>query len=332
MVATGLIRERWLDCVAAAPPLLVWIGFKIWMSRTAEQEFRYYVPTPEEQEAERYRHENEKRTRHSEMEKRFLHPALQADKLFTVMVHKEQEQLAREVLAAYPWFNKVKAVREENLEYDPTRDGPADAVGKAEWDAKSIASTDMLRSEGVTPFMTPGTVDTDVDSLYKQYPFPARESPSGFNSRVNLPYDNPSTDQLIPSQSRAEDYATPRRASRHMAYRDGQEPIITSPLLDRSQADDQGNYAVPYPPTSFNQPPHGYTPPAMRRMPTDYSDSSSNGGGDIGAPRAAVTYGGYDDPYEPYVQPSRQASGDDLNNFGAPRRPSGYQSGGYDLR
>jgi hypothetical protein len=46
------------------------------------------------------------------MEKRFLHPALQADKLFTVMVHKEQEHLAREVLSAYPWFNKVKAVRE----------------------------------------------------------------------------------------------------------------------------------------------------------------------------------------------------------------------------
>ena len=112
MVATGLIRERWLDSVAAAPPLLVWIGFKIWMSKTSEQEFRYYVPTAEEAEAERFNHENEKRTRHSEMEKRFLHPALQADKLFTVMVHKEQEQLAREVLSAYPWFNKVKAVRE----------------------------------------------------------------------------------------------------------------------------------------------------------------------------------------------------------------------------
>lgn len=325
MVATGLIRERWLDCVAAAPPLLVWIGFKIWMSKTSEQEFRYYVPTAEEQEAERFNHENEKRTRHSEMEKRFLHPALQADKLFTVMVHKEQEQLAREVLSAYPWFNKVKAVREENLEYDPTRDGPADAAGKAEWDAKSIASTDMLKSEGVTPFMTPGTADTDGDSMYKQYPFPSRESPSG--SRVNLPYDNPSTDHLIPTQSRAEDYQTPPRASRLM-YGDGE--VVTSPLLDRSQAHDQ--YAVPYPPTSFNQPPHGYTPPAMRRMPTDYSDSSSNG--DIGAPprQAAVTYGGYDDPYEPYHQPSRQASGDNLSNYGGRRQGSGNQSSGYDLR
>jgi hypothetical protein len=188
----------------------------------------------------------------------------------------------------------------------------------------------MLKSEGVTPYMTPGA-ETDTDSMYKQYPFPSRESPSGYNSRVNLPYDNPSTDHLIPTQSRAEDYGTPRRASRLLAYGDGQEPIATSPLLDRSQADDQGNYAVPYPPTSFNQPPHGYTPPAMRRMPTDYSDHSSNGGGDIGAPlrQGAVTYGGYDDPYEPYGQPSRQASGDNLSNYGGRRQGSGDQLGGY---
>jgi nitrogen fixation protein FixH len=82
------------------------------MSKTAGQEFRYYVPTPEEAQEERMRHENEKSLKASEVEKRFLHPALQADKLFTVMVHKEQEQLAKEILSAYPWFNRVKAVRE----------------------------------------------------------------------------------------------------------------------------------------------------------------------------------------------------------------------------
>jgi hypothetical protein len=90
------------------------------MTRTAEQAFRYYLPTPEEAEQERVgAFGGEKRTRHSEMEKRFLHPALQADKLFTVMVHKSQEELAKDVLSAYPWFvNKhdgkgiIKAVRE----------------------------------------------------------------------------------------------------------------------------------------------------------------------------------------------------------------------------
>lgn len=82
------------------------------MSKTAAREFQYFIPTPEEAQAERIRHENEKGLKASEVEKRFLHPALQADKLFTVMVHKEQEQLAKEILSAYPWFNKVKAVRE----------------------------------------------------------------------------------------------------------------------------------------------------------------------------------------------------------------------------
>lgn len=85
------------------------------MSKTAGQEFRYYVPTPEEAQNERMRHEDEKRVKATDVEKRFLHPALQADKLYTIMVHKEQEHLAKEVLSAYPWFNKVKAVREVSL-------------------------------------------------------------------------------------------------------------------------------------------------------------------------------------------------------------------------
>jgi hypothetical protein len=122
--ATGLIRQRWLDCIAGAPPILLIFAFKIYLSRTAEARFRYYEPTTREAEAERVGSLSEKRTRHSEMEKRFLHPALQTDKLFKVMVHKSQEGLAREVLSAYPWFAgkhdhqgvEIKAVREVSLQ------------------------------------------------------------------------------------------------------------------------------------------------------------------------------------------------------------------------
>lgn len=181
--------------------------------------------------------------------------------------------------------------------------------GQAEWDAKSVASTDMLRgkSEVSTAFNTPGLDDTD--SLYKQYPFP----PPG--SRPNLPYDNPSTDQLLPTRSRAEDYSIPRRPSQHLpAFHNADgDHIVTSPLLDHSQSADQDAYMVPYPPSAYNQPPpHGYTPPGMRRQQTDYSDNS-----DIGAyrqgpsPGAQVSYGGYDDPYESY-EPRRQGSRDEL--------------------
>jgi hypothetical protein len=123
-LATGLIRTRWLDCVAAVPPIFIILAFKVYIARTAEVQFRYYTPSPQEAEQERISaFDNEKRTRHSEMEKRFLHPALQADKLFTVMVHKSQEALAREVLSVYPWFVgkhesqgvAIKAVREVSL-------------------------------------------------------------------------------------------------------------------------------------------------------------------------------------------------------------------------
>jgi len=121
MIATAFIRRQWLDCIAAAPPILLMLAFKIYIRQTAGQRFKYYEPSPEEIENDHHRLNNEKRLRHSDMEKRFLHPALQADKLFTVMVHKSQEALAREVLSAYPWFSgskhdknavMIKAVRE----------------------------------------------------------------------------------------------------------------------------------------------------------------------------------------------------------------------------
>lgn len=64
----------------------------------------------------------EKRTHHRDMEKRFLHPALQNNELFTVMVHKKQEALARDVMSAYPWFNP-KVVAEVSHVTDKRIDG-----------------------------------------------------------------------------------------------------------------------------------------------------------------------------------------------------------------
>lgn len=127
--------------IATAPALLILAAFKIFMCRPLEKQFRYYTPSSEEVEAEWANASQEKRTHHSEMEQRFLHPALQSNELFTVsltdaylymwqpfmlfrekqvMVHKAQEGLAREVLSEYPWFNqsprdgglRIKAVKE----------------------------------------------------------------------------------------------------------------------------------------------------------------------------------------------------------------------------
>ncbi|WRT70828.1 uncharacterized protein IL334_007827 [Kwoniella shivajii] len=295
VLTTGLIRSRWLDSVAAAPPVFIIIGFKIYISRTIESKFRYFEPTQQELEQERIYSMSEKRTRHSEMEKRFLHPALQQDKLFTVMVHKSQEALAREVLSAYPWFAGkhehdgvvIKAVREENLEYDPNRDGPADVAHQADWDARSIASTEMLggfgggKSELSSTAPSPGLMTNE----YGQYPLP------NMGSTHNLPMDNPSTDYLLAqSRDRSEEYQSlaksqPKRSNSRpypLNHRSGNlsetDIVASSPLLENQQYSsmsyDVPPYSnVPYPPSAYTQPPIGYTPPTMRRTASGNSDS-----------------------------------------------------------
>ncbi len=82
--AIGLNRRRYTDVIATAPALLILIAFKLFVCRPLEKQFRYYTPTPEEVEAEWRAASQEKPTHHAEMERRFLHPALQANELFTV--------------------------------------------------------------------------------------------------------------------------------------------------------------------------------------------------------------------------------------------------------
>lgn len=278
-VATGLIRTRWLDAIAAVPPLILMIAFKIWIRQTAGQKFKYFEPTPAEAEEMRAHAVSEKRLRQSEMEKRFLHPALQADKLFTVMVHKSQEALAREVLSAYPWFAgkgehdgiKVKAVKEENLEYDPLRDGPRDEAHQAEWDARSVASGDLLgggRSEV-------GSVPSTPMYEYGGYALPAPGT-SSYMSAVNE-----STENLIPGAARRGEYfqagsqvpQPQRKQSRPYQQSRLGAGEADAPLLYHEAAMGEDTNPVPYPPSAFQSPPHGYTPPTMRRSGSDVSDT-----------------------------------------------------------
>lgn len=251
--------------------------FKIYISKTAEQLFRYYTPSPGEVDEERT---SEKRTGHAEMEKRFLHPALQQDKLYQIMVHKSQEELARQVLEAYPWFAakhqhdgvEIKAIREENLEYDPTK-----AKKEDNWDARSIASTDMLggKSELGTPITQGSPYDwRPTRDDYKHFPVPADDLYG-------------STDHLV----------QPVRPINHRMQTS--DSISEAPLLEHMQPVPVSPGAVPYPPTAYNQPPAGYTPP-LRRQPTD---------GDIGATR--WDHGSYDGQSERYGQ---QDQGYDYNS------------------
>ncbi|WVQ86148.1 hypothetical protein IAT38_008316 [Cryptococcus sp. DSM 104549] len=318
VLTTGLIRSRWIDCVAAAPPILLLAIFKIYISRTSEQGFRFYEPTPQELEAERVGRLSEKRTKHSEMESRFLHPALQSSKLYTVMVHKSQETLAREVLSAYPWFagkhahdgTVIKAVREENLEYDPTRDDS---------DAKSIASTDMLGGKSEL-----GSPNLSLTEAYKHYPLPTMDysgAPgAGYPSNSTLHLNNPSTDQLLPGRERADDFGQQRQPMRPYPSRrppsgsyDPADPA--SPLLAQDPAWDNASLrSVPYPPSAYAQPqpPAGYTPPTLRRAATNGSDETGDLGGtrwDQGDMEERGYYQGQGGGYGGYGSQNRRSQG-----------------------
>lgn len=124
------------------------------------------------------------------MEKRFLHPALQSNELFTVMVHKKQEALARDVLSAYPWFN-IKAVKEEHLNFDPNRDR---ARGDA-WETASLSSSHMLDSRSTYGQTLDGGASTYGQDSYAEYhklgTMAERAQMSRANSDVSYkyPYD-----------------------------------------------------------------------------------------------------------------------------------------------
>ncbi|KAJ9122705.1 hypothetical protein QFC24_004134 [Naganishia onofrii] len=297
ILTIGLNRRRYTDVIATAPAILIAFAFKIFFARPLEKQFTYYEPSAQEAEEEFQRSLSEKRTNHHEMEKRFLHPALQSNMLFTVMIHKSQETLARELLSEYPWFNRsrhnpdaidIKAVKPENLDFNPKKD---DLRNEANWETQSIASTQMLEGKHETDSMrnTP-----DIQAYLEGSTMSRQNSEAGFFGDVPLE----SSDNLLTSGY--QDYQMnerPRRQTSVARYNQrvlGDDHIAGAPLLERqeshgSQRDQQSAYdnqsayenntpyEAPYPPTSFNFRPNGYTPPPMSR--TDSQSSLGSRGG-----------------------------------------------------
>ncbi len=276
--------------IAAAPPIPILLAFKIYMVKTAEYNFRYYRPSPQEVETQNRKAMTEKRIKASDLEKRFLNPAMLPDKLFGIMVHKSQETLTRQVLEPYPWFAakhardgvQIKAVREENLEYNPERDGPADERQQEDWETKSIASTMALsKFDGY---------GSDGGSTYGGGG-PVVQSQS--NASFQRVY-NPSTDELLTDPSRSDTYGLPSGAPRRYGggrdIEDGE-----APLLDPWGA---ANVGIPYPPSSFQQ-----RPPLAHRGTSSSTDVGGRPSNDsMGHPRGQGSGGSARDLYEPYAQ------------------------------
>jgi hypothetical protein len=167
----------------------------------------------------------------------------------------------------------------------------------------------------ITPYYEDG-YEHSPSEYPAHYPLPMHEfqTPSGFSSRANLPLDNPSTDYLLQHQN-ASVPSLPERPQQWRGKRQGSETSYTArdrgdgdgrPLLEHAQIprrnlrEEGGGVlglqggGVPYPPTAYNQPPHGWTPPGLRRMGSGMSTGSSVGDtdGDVGEARR-----GYTDPY-----------------------------------
>ncbi|KAH9920930.1 uncharacterized protein B0H18DRAFT_880648 [Fomitopsis serialis] len=153
----GFGTFRW---IAAIPPMLITIGFKIYLTRTFLPAFQYYIPTEEELRQAAV-HSKRSDNLNNKLEKRFGHPALHQD-LFTPMVHANMTHLLPEVFdgkigstktalddmggnkvdAAVVGGVRIAGIEEHDLEYDPSlyrRDR-----GELDWDQRSMASTTML--------------------------------------------------------------------------------------------------------------------------------------------------------------------------------------------
>lgn len=225
------------------------------------------------------------------------------------MVHKSQEALAREVLSEYPWFNKsrhnpdaidIKAVRpvsdfpgyltlltlgQENLDFNPAKD---DLRNEATWETQSIASTQMLdgkseldhasmrNSPDINAYLERGTMSRQNSAAFGDVPL---ESSDNLLQREYEAYVMDERPKRQPSVARYNQRAV---ADDHIAV----HPLLERQDSNWSQRDqshydgqsayDQTPYDAPYPPTSFNFHPNGYTPPPMSRTESQSSRGSQD--------------------------------------------------------
>ncbi|KAJ3724405.1 hypothetical protein C8R42DRAFT_449301 [Lentinula raphanica] len=147
--------------VSTIPPIFFVAAFKIYLSRSFSNDFRYYTPTDEELRAAKV-HSERSDHKGNRLERRFGHPALHME-LFTPMLHAQMMPLLSQVyrgrigkdqakLDEYGGQKmeaqvieggiKIAAIEQRDLEYDPAlyrRDR-----GELDWDARSMASTTLM--------------------------------------------------------------------------------------------------------------------------------------------------------------------------------------------
>jgi hypothetical protein len=97
----GWTRYRWAACV---PPIFVILGFKMFLTKQFDKQFRFYCPTDEELRNTKQHTKDERR---NYITNRFGHPALHAE-LFTPMVHADQVHLLDQVYSGHTSTSKLR--------------------------------------------------------------------------------------------------------------------------------------------------------------------------------------------------------------------------------
>lgn len=201
-LAHGWRSYYWISCL---PPLLFVLVCKIWWNKTFMTRFRYYIPDDQElAQATVYSERNDNKS--NRLERRFGHPALQAD-LFTPMLHKKMMPLLSEVYQSRlaqdstkmdeyggqkmqaqiaPGGVKIAAVDEQQLEMDPTlyqRDR-----GEQDWDTRSVAAGTVL-GDG-------STLSHSKSGFYASSA--SRDHPAGYDQYMQQGPQRTGTPGLVP--------------------------------------------------------------------------------------------------------------------------------------
>ncbi|KAJ3839617.1 hypothetical protein F5878DRAFT_716970 [Lentinula raphanica] len=275
--------------VSTIPPIFFVAAFKIYLSRSFSNDFRYYTPTDEELRAAKV-HSERSDHKGNRLERRFGHPALHME-LFTPMLHAQMMPLLSQVyrgrigkdqakLDEYGGQKmeaqvieggiKIAAIEQRDLEYDPAlyrRDR-----GELDWDARSMASTTLM---------------SDAVSI----------SPSQMQPGSSLPgYDR---------------YLATGPGAYELSRMDSQqEPLLSGKLYEGTSYPSQNSLSMP-PAMYRDASSDGLSREAPLHRPQDYFDSRSNTPVSQYPPQPSRQYTAspqaqYSSPQTPYASPQAQ--------------------------
>lgn len=213
----------------------------------------------------------------------------------------------------------------ENLEFDATRDDrdKDETRTEADWDSKSVASTDMLGGKSEAGYGSP-----DVQGYLGRHQANASNASFGY-----APDTFGSSDNLVGSAAYPGQIHQPG-VNRNYARGNGSEdPIAHAPLLARADSDwgRQGPEAYQlessYPPT-YASPPRGYSPAPSISDPAEYMHAHGFQAGPPPPSSYANPQGNYASGPTPNAYPPNQYASPNAYNAPPLSRTDSHASGG----